>query len=304
MNVVVVACPLCGGSRHAFFEEYEDAGRMIHYRLCEICGFVFQSPRMGDEELAEFYITGYRQTVQGSEAPTEKDLRVQVGRARHLRAFCNSRLRTVSRHLDIGSSSGALLREMARAYDCTGTGIEPGEAYRKISRGQGLEVYRGLEELGEGQRRSFDLVSIIHVLEHLPDPVVYLRGLRETWIAPGGRLLVEAPNLFGHRSAELAHLSIFSPRTLRQTLEQAGFGVLKLRTHGRPRSPVLRLYVTALAHSAPGDGRPGRPRFSSAGVRRRRRWALWWLETLTRKLPNWTWKELPPMDEGGGALGR
>src|SRR3990170_8434868 len=116
MNVEVAACPLCGGSRHAFFEEYEDAGRMIHYLLCEICGFVFQSPRMGDEELAEFYITGYRQTVQGSEAPTEKDLRIQAGRARNLTAFCRPYLRGTSRHLDVGSSSGALLRDFARAF--------------------------------------------------------------------------------------------------------------------------------------------------------------------------------------------
>jgi SAM-dependent methyltransferase len=259
---------------------------------------------MSDEELAGFYVAGYRQAVQGTEGPTEKDLRVQAGRARNLRAFCSSFLGKVSRHLDIGSSAGALLQEFAGTYGCASVGIEPGEAYRKISRAHGLKVYGALDELDEGQRNSFDLVSIIHVLEHLPDPVGYLRQLREMWMTPGGYLLVEVPNLFGHHSVELSHLAIFSSHTLRQTLERAGFNVMKTTTHGRPRSPILRLYITALARAARSLGQPAHPRYSSRGVRLRRRWALWWLETLTKKLPNWTWRELPELQESGGAFGR
>jgi hypothetical protein len=258
---------------------------------------------MSEEELGQFYAAGYRQTVQGGEDPTEKDLRVQAGRARHLRAFCGPRLRAVSRHLDIGSSSGALLREFARGYGCASAGIEPGDAYRGISRAQGLEVHADLGALGSEGRHSFDLVSLIHVVEHLSDPVRYLEDLRKTWMTSRAFLLLETPNLYGHRSAELAHLAIFSPRTLRQAVEQAGFDVLRMRTHGQPRSPILRLYIAVLARAG-GDRRPARARYGSLGVRPRRRLALWWLETLTRKLPNWTWKELPLLDDEGGGRGR
>lgn len=304
MSVVVTRCPLCGGSRLEPFEEHEDAGRKLRYPICDRCGLVIQSPRMSDEELDRFYMSEYRQTVQGSEAPTEKDLRIQAGRARHLGAFCGATLQGVSRHLDIGSSSGALLREFSRVYGCRGAGIEPGEAYRKILRAQGWEVFAGLEDLGEKRRRSFDLISIIHVLEHIPDPVDYLRRLRDEWLAPEGWLLVETPNLFGHRAVELAHLTVFSPRTLRQSLELAGFEVRKTRVHGQPRSPILPLYLSALARAGRAGRVPARPRFSSAGVRLRRRWALWVLETLTRKLPNWTWRELPQPDDAGGPIAR
>jgi 2-polyprenyl-3-methyl-5-hydroxy-6-metoxy-1,4-benzoquinol methylase len=300
MTVDVLACPLCGSSRHAPFEQHEDAGRLLRYQLCEVCGLVTQSPRMSDEELAEFYIAAYREAVQGAAGPTEKDLRVQAGRARALRAFSAPVLRRVGRHLDIGCSAGGLLREFARAYSCESVGVEPGAAYRRVCRSQGLEVVGSLEELDGSRRRSFDLVSAVHVLEHLPDPVNYLRTLRETWMTPDGHLLIEVPNLFGHRSVELAHLALYSARTLRQTLERAGFRVLKVRTHGEPRSPILRLYITALARATTNTGRPRRARYSSAGVRLRRRWALWVLETLTAKLPNWTWRELPEPENAGG----
>ena len=297
MSILVEVCPLCGGRNQTPFESGEDAGQQLHYRLCETCGLVFQSPRMSEEELAAFYASGYRQTVQGSEAPTDKDLRIQAGRARHLVEFCRGRLGAVTYHLDVGSSSGALLRAFAGASGCQCMGIEPGEAYRAASLAQGMQVAPRLEDLPPTAGKAFDLVSIIHALEHIPDPVAYLTRLRETWMAPGGVLLIETPNLFGHRAIELAHLVAYSPRTLRQTLEAAGFRVLKTKTHGVPRSPVLRLYLTVLAQALP-PGLPVRqPRFRAAGVRRRRQWGLWVLETLTEKLPNWAWRELPEAEE-------
>lgn len=293
MSILIEACPLCGGHRHAPFESGEDAGQQLHYRLCQTCGLVFQSPRLDDEELAAFYASGYRQIVQGSEAPTEKDLRIQAGRARHLVEFCRGRLPTVTRHLDIGSSSGALLRAFAAASGCQSMGIEPGEAYRVACQAQGMQVVPSLEDLPPDGRRAFDLVSVIHTIEHIPDPVAYFSRLRETWMAPNAALLLETPNLFGHRAVELAHLVAYSPRTLRQTLETAGFRILRLRTHGAPRSPVLRLYITVLAQALTPGQPARRVRFRAAGVRWRRQWGLWVLETLTEKLPNWTWRELP-----------
>jgi len=31
---------------------------------------------------------------------------------------------------------------------------------------------------------------------------------------------------------------------------------------------------------------------------------MWKLDALTARLPNWTWQELPELDEGGGSVGR
>jgi hypothetical protein len=62
-----------------------------------------------------------------------------------------------------------------------------------------------------------------------------------------GWLLLEVPNLYCHDSFEIAHLVSFSPHTLRQTVQKAGFEVVKLRAHGHPRSELLPLYLTLLA---------------------------------------------------------
>jgi hypothetical protein len=126
-------------------------------------------------------------------------------------------------------------------------GVEPGRAYRAHAGGLGLTVYESLEALQAGAEAPFDLVSLAHVLEHLPRPVDYLRTLRTGFLEPHGWLLVEVPNLYCHDSFELAHLVSFSAHTLRQTLARAGFEVVALEKHGRPRSAVLPLYLTVLA---------------------------------------------------------
>jgi SAM-dependent methyltransferase len=188
---------------------------------------------------------------------------------------------------------------MTRAYGSVGLGIEPGAGYREMARQRGTETVAALDELDPAKLGAFDLVSMIHVLEHLPDPVGYLRELRQTWMSPDGRLLVEVPNLFGHRGAELSHLLILGPRTLRQTLESAGFRVQKMRAHGVPRSPVLCLYLTAVAASLPEQASARRPRFSSRGTRLGRRLGIWLYDTLTLRLPNWTWQEWPESEQQG-----
>lgn len=292
MSVVVEQCPVCGRSAFEPFEEYPGE-EVLTYVLCRSCGMVVRSPRMTEQELAAFYAVGYRQSVQASEAPTEKDLRIQAGRARHLVRFCRPVLQQVRQHLDIGSSSGALVREVHREFGSRGIGVEPGILYRQEALRRGTETVASLDELDETYRRRFDLVSLIHVLEHLPEPVRYLSNLRKEWLDPQGWLLVEVPNLFGHRGAEPAHLSIFSPQTLRQTLDLAGFRVVRMRAHGVPRSPVLKLYLTAVAQpkAIPGEFRP-RP-FRAWTTRLRRRLAMWAYDWWTAHFPKWAWQELP-----------
>lgn len=303
MSISVGACPLCGGERQRFFEQLHEGGRTWIYRLCETCGLVFQSPRMNDAELTAFYASGYRDAVQGTEAPTDKDLRIQAGRARLLLAFCKGRLPRPTRHLDIGSSSGALLRAFAAEYGCESVGVEPGEAYRNASHSRGVYLFPDLATLEREESGTFDLISMIHVLEHIPDPVAHLSRLRERWMARGGHLLVEVPNLYGHQAVEPAHLLAFSARTLRRTLEAAGFRLRAFRTHGEPRSPVLRLYITALAEAHPAGQRRPDARTNVSIVRLRRKLGLLVLNMLTERLPNWTWRELPEAETEGGPTG-
>ena len=103
--------------------------------------------------------------------------------------------------------------------------------------------------------RRFDLISLSHVLEHLPDPVAYLARLRMTLLKPTGRIYVEVPNLLAHTSFEPGHLYSFTALTLRRTVEAAGFGVTFLELHARPRKRDPRLHYISMIIAPAADRR-------------------------------------------------
>jgi SAM-dependent methyltransferase len=203
---------------------------------------------MTESELASFYKHAYRQTYQGSEEPLSEDFSIQKGRARVVSRFLReSSIGPVQSHLDIGCSVGILLEEIREAYSCEAVGIEPGEAHRAHALERGLRVFSTLEMIETSGGRTFDLISMLHVLEHLPDPVDYLRDLKDRFLSTNGWLLIEVPNLYAHDCFETAHLSAFSELTLRGALETAGYSLIRIRRHGEPRSRLLPLYLTVLA---------------------------------------------------------
>lgn len=251
MSEIVKNCPLCDGGKSRAFDQRTFRGQVVVNRICASCGMVFQSPRMTEEETSAFYQAEYRRMYQGKEGPIARDFSTQTARARSLLGFIQPHIPAIASHLDIGCSTGLILQEFKKKYGSQPVGIEPGEAYRAYARQQGLAVYGSLEELAENVKDRFTLISMSHVLEHLPDPVGYLVHLWEALLHPQGWLLLEVPNLYAHDSFETAHLVSYSSHTLVQVVEKAGYQFVKMEQHGRPRSSMLPLYITLLATPEP-----------------------------------------------------
>jgi SAM-dependent methyltransferase len=95
---------------------------------------------------------------------------------------------------------------------------------------------------------SFDVVTVLSVLEHTNDPRAMLRDVARV-LEPGGALYVITPNVeslacrvLHERAATFDgrnHLIYFSPATLRDLLEREGFEPRSLRTKVSSLDPVL-----------------------------------------------------------------
>ncbi len=296
-QIVLQACPVCRSDANSLFETIQEGGRTVVYRLCDNCGTVFQSPRMTEEALDRYYEAEYVTQHQHATGVTDKELRIQAGRARNLLRLLRRDVASVKHYLDIGSSTGSLMVAVRDSYDCDAVGVEPAEVYRAYCFARGLTVFPDLKALSGIDGPRFDLITLAHVLEHLPDPVGYLRELRETWLAPSSTVLIEVPNLFGHRSVEIPHLFCFSAGTLRYTLAQAGYDVVRVTRHGSPRSRLIPLYLAALAVPAVGGDLRQSMKPSARMVRFRRRTGMTWHRLATRLAPGWAWLPLPNLNE-------
>jgi SAM-dependent methyltransferase len=142
------------------------------------------------------------------------------------------------RALDIGCGDGeflGVLRELG--WECHGTELTEVTA-RRAAAVPGLSIRAGALTSDAYPRGRFDLVSLWHVLEHLPDPDQTLRDCAG-WLAEGGLLLVAVPNLDSWQSRFFRgswfhldppfHLHHFAPRSLSRALAAAGFEVVDTR---------------------------------------------------------------------------
>lgn len=290
-------CLFCGSEQHKIFARVESFGFPLVYYRCSRCGIVFQSPGESKAADPDFYAETYRKIYQTSVTPTAKDLWVQEQRAAALVQFLRAHTnRHPERILDIGASTGLLLEAFQKAFDSDITGVEPGDAYRAHAEQRGIAMAASLDDLIAANVEPFDLVSMIHVLEHLPDPVSTLTIIKEKLLTEKGALLLEVPNFYAHESYELAHITCFTPRTLQSVLQQAGFQTIALHAHGLPRSSLLKLYLTVYAQPlAEGTAKPALK--ADTLVRMKRYFGMLYRRLIEKLFSGKAWLPLPDENE-------
>jgi SAM-dependent methyltransferase len=139
--------------------------------------------------------------------------------------------------LDVGCGNGQFLRWARQlGWRCYGVEMDPQAA--AVARAHGGEILASqLQDLGAAHDRSFDAITLSHVLEHLHEPLAALCHCRRL-LKPGGLLWLETPNIdsagyeiYGRdwRGLETPrHLVIFNPSAVRSCLERAGFDDVRI----------------------------------------------------------------------------
>jgi len=141
--------------------------------------------------------------------------------------------------LDFGCGAGGFLDRMRQlGWQVTGLDTSPA-AVQRVCKELGIDALAGsLPHAGLADDDRFDLVTMWQSLEHVHQPLSVLREARRL-LVPGGMLVLSVPNIdslpfrwFGPAWFGLdlpRHLTHFTPPTLRQMLEKAGFRVRSLQ---------------------------------------------------------------------------
>lgn len=220
------SCPFCGAAPRRLLSARDRHGRPLDTAICPACGLVSHADIPSEEELLEYYATRYRLEYNHEATPSPHRVMKAWCHAESLRRLLAPRIADGARVHDFGAGIGCAVKVFELAgFDATG--IEPGEGFHRF----------GVERLGARVRRATiadpsgetpaDLGLLVHVIEHLRDPVGSLRIIRSR-LTPTGLLYVECPNLAGpfarfERMFHSAHIYNFTPCTLDYIARAAGF---------------------------------------------------------------------------------
>ena len=220
---------------------YQTSNKYFDVLRCEICGVFVTCEGNDIVDPDIYYNSSYGAFV---EKPTEQresrkgfqfskrfillPKSAQIGRSSWVQMvdICPE-----TRILDIGCGTGRMGNDLEETFSCKVFGIEPNESAAQLARNKGMRVHTGvLGDFNCGER--FDLVLLIHVLEHLVDPVSDLRRIHQL-LKPTGKLVIAVPNVNALERKIFAkywdgwdiprHVQHFSSESLRYILEKTGF---------------------------------------------------------------------------------
>lgn len=91
--------------------------------------------------------------------------------------------------LDIGAGTGDFLLT-AKQNGWNTIGVEPSEKAKEIAIGKGIQFSDSTEEL---ESNSFDIITMWHVLEHVPNLELQIKELKRL-VKPNGTIIIAVPN--------------------------------------------------------------------------------------------------------------
>jgi 2-polyprenyl-3-methyl-5-hydroxy-6-metoxy-1,4-benzoquinol methylase len=150
--------------------------------------------------------------------------------------------------LEIGSGHGFFV-EMMHKNDFDITGIEISKEKRtmskKVTKAKILDIDINFQMPNLG---NLDVVVMFHVLEHIADPIIFLKKIRKL-LKPNGKIVIEVPNCDDFQLElnkayrefywQRAHIHYFTPKILKKICTLAG---LKTEILGVQRYSIENMF--------------------------------------------------------------
>lgn len=165
-----------------------------------------------------------------------------------------------SRLLDFGCEAGGFLM-MARKLVEIAHGVELETCLKSHYQKNALTIFYNISEIPENVRGTkYDIITMFHVLEHIPDPKKILYELSEM-LTDKGQIIMEVPNAddalltlyknepFSHYNYWSCHLYMFTSKTIKMLFSQIN---LKVNYIKQIQRHPLSNHLYWLANGKPG----------------------------------------------------
>lgn len=223
-------CHLCNSNQIQLFSErlrYESPRKV--YR-CDVCGLIFLYPQMSVDEERIFYEKEYGEIFSQEKGTTPAQLfESRLPDARLYYQWTRDFLKKTHACLELGCASGYFLATIKEHVKSV-AGIETHTILKEYCRNIGIPIYDSLNDFPDEQ---FDRVFMFFLLEHVGNPINYLKTIKRI-MKKDGKLFIVVPNVndalltlydipaFKSFYFTPAHQFYYSKETLSQIIAKAG----------------------------------------------------------------------------------
>jgi len=231
----MINCPVCKGSTNNVIRSYRYLNPIFSSRFitkCMDCGMVFVSP-FPSEALLKNYNLNYFVNAHGGYSKNHILNTFFLGFARlrliHIEKFLLKYKKNVFNVFEVGPGRGFFSKIWLDRY--------PGSKYFAYETDN--SCFSSLKDLGvelinKDTDISVDLVVMSHVLEHISNPIRFIKELTRG-LKRGGVIFIEVPcQDWKYKTLDEPHLLFFEKDSLHRLLKDLGFSDIEITYHGRP----------------------------------------------------------------------
>ncbi len=235
-----VSCPLCHSQDSRVLFNTKTTHSRFDILQCQECGLARTFPFPNDDILHLHDTIQYYGKKESKFIPIFQNIRDGLSKIR-ARKYLSMIPTSIQRPkvLDIGCAEGRLLSSFLE-YGCDCYGIEhPLYPKQRFLNSNRIQYFVDDLELLDLEERSFNIIILWHVLEHLDNPYAIISRVYDL-LASDGFLVLAVPNLSSIESRVFRqswfHLDIpwhkyhFTKRSLRYLLEKNHFEIIDMTT--------------------------------------------------------------------------
>lgn len=220
-------CPCCKKNNNFLFIEKD----FFKYLKCNSCSFIYVSPLIKEKELISIYKNSSYSNSWGKILSNKTEVKFNENKFLSLFKNINSFKKEKGKILDVGCATGHFL-DICHKNDWETHGIELNDYERKIAIKKGHKVFKDKIELNYLKKNTYDVVSILEVLEHVYNPDKVIKSIKRI-LKNNGLLVVIVPNVDSlaanimqgrcNMFLGMSHINMFDPTTLKSFIERYSF---------------------------------------------------------------------------------
>lgn len=236
-NIKEIACVGCLSKDKTFFGE--KSGFSLY--KCSNCGMIslYNRPESSKEVYDEEYFSGGGGGFGYVNYDEDKEP-MREGFKKYLKLIENISGKK-GKLFDVGAATGFFMF-LARDYGFNVSGVEISDFAAKTARNKGLDVLTGtLSDISSGFG-SYDAVTLLDVIEHMPDPESDIR-IAGKMLNNGGLMIINTPDsgslyakMMGmkwHLIVPPEHIHYFNEKGIRSLLDRNSFETLLVTRIGK-----------------------------------------------------------------------